>query len=97
LTSLTTEQPEQVWADLVSLTLTKGVALSASCLEEVGTLLCVSCNEAFISKNSFASSKWMIAGLGVRRKLAANKAFGGKYSRLCSWESFNQKLFCAES
>lgn len=36
---LATEKTVQVWADLVSLTLLKGVALSASSLEEVGTLL----------------------------------------------------------
>ena len=36
---LATEKTVQVWADLVSLTLLKGVALSASGLEEVGTLL----------------------------------------------------------
>jgi hypothetical protein len=36
------EQAVQVGADLVSFTLTKGVALSTSCLEKIGTLLCVS-------------------------------------------------------
>lgn len=38
-TGLATEKTVQVWADLVSLTLLQGVALSASGLEEVGTLL----------------------------------------------------------
>lgn len=40
---LATEKTVQVWADLVSLSLLKGVALSASGLEEVGTLLDITC------------------------------------------------------
>lgn len=39
---LAAEETVEVWADLVALTLTESVALSASGLEEVGTLLCVS-------------------------------------------------------
>lgn len=42
-TSLTSEKTVEVRTDLVSLTLTESVALSTSGLEEVGTLLCVSC------------------------------------------------------
>ena len=38
---MTTEKAVEVGADLVTLALTKGVALSASGLEKVGTLLCV--------------------------------------------------------
>jgi hypothetical protein len=40
---VTTEEAVEVRTDLVALTLTKSVALSASGLEEVGTLLCVTC------------------------------------------------------
>jgi hypothetical protein len=43
LTSVTPEQPVQIGTDLVSLALAQGVALCAAGLEEVGTLLCVSC------------------------------------------------------
>lgn len=42
-TSVAAEKTVQVGTDLVSLTLTESVALSTSCLEEAGTLLCVSC------------------------------------------------------
>jgi hypothetical protein len=38
---VTTEEAVKVGADLVALTLTKSVALSAAGLEKVGTLLCV--------------------------------------------------------
>lgn len=41
---MTAEQPVQVGTNLVSLALTQGVALCAAGLEEVGTLLCVSCS-----------------------------------------------------
>lgn len=40
-TSVTAEQSVKVGTDLVSFTLTESMALSTSCLEEVGTLLCV--------------------------------------------------------
>jgi hypothetical protein len=42
LSSVTSEKAEEVGADLVSLTLTESVALCATGLEKVGTLLCVS-------------------------------------------------------
>jgi len=45
---VTTEQPVEIRTDLVSLTLTEGVALSTSCLEEVGTLLCVTVFESHL-------------------------------------------------
>ena len=44
------EQPVQVGTDLVSFTFAEGVALSTSCLEEIGTLLCVSCVVKSVSK-----------------------------------------------
>jgi hypothetical protein len=44
-----TEQAVKVGADLVSLTLAESVALGTSCLEEVGTLLCVTCVGSFVS------------------------------------------------
>jgi hypothetical protein len=40
---VTTEKAVEIGADLVALTLTESMALSASGLEEVGTLLCVTC------------------------------------------------------
>jgi hypothetical protein len=40
---VTTEKAVEIGADLVALTLTESVALSASGLEKVGTLLCVTC------------------------------------------------------
>jgi hypothetical protein len=49
---VTTEQSVEVRADLVSLTLTESVALLASGLEEVGTLLCVTCKR-IVSKLSY--------------------------------------------
>jgi len=42
---VTAEETVEVRADLVALTLTESVALSASGLEEVGTLLCVTIRE----------------------------------------------------
>jgi hypothetical protein len=50
---VTTEEAVEVRTDLVALTLTKSVALSASGLEEVGTLLCVTCFELAIAINLY--------------------------------------------
>jgi hypothetical protein len=47
---VSSEQPVQVGTDLVSLALAQGVALCATGLEEVGTLLCVSCSKRYVSK-----------------------------------------------
>jgi hypothetical protein len=49
-TSLAPEQTVEVRADLVSLALLEGVALGASGLEEVGTLLSVTYTEGFVSE-----------------------------------------------
>jgi hypothetical protein len=49
------EQPVQVGTDLVSFTFAESVALSTSCLEEVGTLLCVACIVKLVSKKFLAS------------------------------------------
>lgn len=59
---MATEQAVEVGTNLVTLTLTQSVALSASCLEEVGTLLCVTCN--IISYNLILSQ----AAENCRRK-----------------------------
>ena len=40
---MTTEEAVEIGADLVALTLAESVALSAPGLEEVGTLLCITC------------------------------------------------------
>lgn len=50
-TGLAAEETEQVWADLVALSVTEGVALGASGLEEVGTLLGITCRccQRFVS------------------------------------------------
>jgi hypothetical protein len=48
---VTSEQPVQVRTDLVSFTFSESMALSTSCLEEVGTLLCVSCVVKSVSKD----------------------------------------------
>jgi hypothetical protein len=47
---VSSEQPVQVGTDLVSLALAQGVALCATGLEEVGTLLCVSCSRRYVSR-----------------------------------------------
>jgi hypothetical protein len=49
------EQPVQVRTDLVSFTFAESVALSTSCLEEVGTLLCVTCIVKLVSKKILSS------------------------------------------
>jgi hypothetical protein len=48
-TSLAAEQTVKVGTDLVAFTLLEGVALSASGLEEVGTLLGVACGRGIVS------------------------------------------------
>lgn len=50
---MTTEEAVEVGADLVALTFTKSVALSASGLEKVGTLLCVTCYQLAIELDLF--------------------------------------------
>jgi hypothetical protein len=50
---VTTEEAVEVGADLVALTFTKSVALSASGLEKVGTLLCVTCYQLAIELDLF--------------------------------------------
>lgn len=52
--SLASEQAVQVGTDLVSLTITESVALSASGLEEVGTLLSVTCVITSVSLKLFS-------------------------------------------
>jgi hypothetical protein len=46
---VTTEKAVEIGADLVALTLTESMALSASGLEEVGTLLGVACGRGIVS------------------------------------------------
>jgi hypothetical protein len=53
---VTTEEAVKVRADLVALALTKSVALSASSLEKVGTLLCVTCFKLAIAINLYLES-----------------------------------------
>jgi hypothetical protein len=50
---VTTEEAVEVGADLIALALTKSVALSASGLEKVGTLLCVTCFQLAIIINLY--------------------------------------------
>jgi hypothetical protein len=68
---VTTEEPVEVRTDLVSLTLTESVALSASCLEEVGTLLCVTYKINSISEKFFGDILILDSWKGSGRKLAA--------------------------
>ena len=71
---MASEQAVQVGTDLVSFTFAEGVALSTSCLEEIGTLLCVS----YIAKS--VSKKISLVRLkretGSGRNLAATTKFG---------------------
>lgn len=53
---MTTEKAVEVGADLVALALTKSVALSASGLEQVGTLLCVTYFQLAIVLNLYFES-----------------------------------------
>lgn len=53
---MTTEEAVEVGADLVALTFTKSVALSASGLEKVGTLLCVTCYQLAIELDLYFES-----------------------------------------
>jgi len=50
---VTTEEAVEVGANLIALALTKSVALSASGLEKVGTLLCVTCFQSAIIINLY--------------------------------------------
>jgi hypothetical protein len=65
---VTAEKAVEVGADLVALALTKSVALSASGLEKVGTLLCVTCFQLAIAMNIYFESRKTPRRVGSRSK-----------------------------
>lgn len=69
---MTSEKAVQVRADLVALTLAESVALSASCLEETSTLLCVTWMRSTVSNSSvnvlFAANSMKIKAPGPSRQ-----------------------------
>ena len=73
------EETVQVGANLVSLALTEGVALSTSCLEETSTLLCVSCRKIYRQLKCSLFSKVV---LRFRRKPSALPGAGNQGLRI---------------
>jgi hypothetical protein len=64
----------QVATDLVSFTFSEGMALSTSRLEEIGTLLCVSCVVKSVSKDfSLSVTKNRILGASWRQRRKLEK------------------------
>lgn len=47
---MATEETVKIWADLVALALLQGMALLASCLEKVCTLLGITCDELLVCR-----------------------------------------------